>query len=75
MVWEHPHGPAQRVICIGGKWEVFWKLDAAAIGPVVRYARVEDDSGNRWRGTRRDTLLAEGTPLTPKRLVAGEPLQ
>ena len=44
--------PCRSVISIGGKWEPPWKLDAAALGSQVRYARVADDDGIWWHGTR-----------------------
>ena len=44
--------PCRSVISIGGKWEPPWKLDAAALGGQVRYARVADDDGNWWHGSR-----------------------
>ena len=48
----HAKCSVRTLISIDGKWEPPWKLDAAALGTQVRYARVADDDGKEWRGSR-----------------------
>ena len=65
--------PCVSVISIGGEWEPPWKLDAAALGSQVRYARVADDDGIWWHGTRGGWVDAAVPAAERKRSIKPPP--